>query len=63
MSTTIIKVAFILAMGLLFSFPLMWLMNYVLTPSAMLAVFGIAKMTFWKTFAFSILTGWLFRRN
>lgn len=59
----VIKLFIVMVLGLLFTFPTMWLLNYVVAPTALLAVFGIAKMTFWKTFAFGVITGLLFRRD
>ncbi len=53
---------FLLAIvGLAFGYPVKWLMNYLFTPGALLAVFGIAKMTFWKAFWFCCLCGMLIK--
>jgi hypothetical protein len=52
-------VALFVAVALLLNFPVMWLMNCVFAPSALMAVFGVAHMTFWKTFAFSAFLGLL----
>ena len=38
---------------LLFTFPIMWALNYVFTPAVLVALFGIPQMTFWKTFVFA----------
>ena len=53
------KLLIFVAIVLLFTFSLMWLMNYVFAPSFLLAVFGATQLTFWKTFAFSVVVGWL----
>jgi hypothetical protein len=59
----IIRIALIAAVALLFNYPLMWLMNYVFTPTVLTVLFGVAKMTFWRTYAFGMLTGLIFRRS
>jgi hypothetical protein len=56
-------IALIVGLALLFAFPLMWLINYVFTSSVLLALFGVPQITFWKTVALSITTGWLFKGN
>ena len=46
-------IAVIAGIVLLFTFPIMWAMNFVFTPAVLMALFGISKMTFWKTFVFA----------
>ena len=53
--------ALIAGIVLLFTFPLMWAINYVFTSSVLLALFGISKLTFWKTFVLAFLLGSLFK--
>lgn len=50
----------ILALALLFVFPIMWLWNWVITPEVTLVLFGIPKLTFWKTLGVSLLCSFLF---
>ena len=59
----VITLAFGVGFGLLFTYPIMWLINYIFTPYALLALFGAAKITFWKTFALSVLSSFLTRRS
>ena len=54
-------IALIVGLALLAAFPLMWMINYLVTPSVLVALFGISKLTFWKTVALSIVSGWLFK--
>jgi len=49
------------ALGLLLTYPLMWAINYTVAPAALLAVFGVAKLTFWKTYLFAGVCSWLFK--
>lgn len=49
----VILVAFSLLFGLLFTWPLMWCINYTFAPTLLLALFGVAKITYWKTFVLS----------
>lgn len=44
---------------LLFAFPLMFLLNYVLGPAVLTFLFG-GYLTFWKTYGFLILVKYLF---
>jgi len=46
-------IALIAGIVLLFTFPIMWAMNYVFTPALLVALFGIPQMTFWKMFVFA----------
>jgi hypothetical protein len=38
----------------------MWLVNYLVTPSALIAVFGLPALTFWKAFWLNFLCATLF---
>jgi hypothetical protein len=49
--------------ALLIGLPVMWMVNYLVAPSALFAVFGIYQLTFWKAFWLSILTGTFFYRG
>ena len=53
--------AFITGFALLFTFPVMWAINYIFAPSALLAIFGTSQIAFWKTFALAWTVGWLFQ--
>lgn len=45
----------------IFALPVMWLLNYVFAPSVLLAVFGVAKIGFWKALGVSTLSALLFK--
>ena len=45
--------------GVICTYPVMWLMNYTLAPSLLVALFGVGKMTLWRTLAFVLLVGLL----
>ena len=47
----------LVALGLLLGYPVMWMMNYLFAPGALMAVFGIPQMTFWKAFWFGVVVG------
>lgn len=53
--------ALLFVIGALCAFPLMWLTNYLFTPTLLLAVFGIAKLTFWKAFWLLFFAGFIFK--
>lgn len=46
--------------GLLFSWPVELLANYVFTPSTLIALFG-GPLTIWKAWGLNILCGFLFK--
>lgn len=54
-------IAFICAV--LMGYPTMWLVNYVLTPSVILSLFGTTQITFWKAFALNVLCSVLFQSS
>jgi hypothetical protein len=53
--------ACILGLGLLMAFPLMWALNYVFTSAVLMALFGVSKLTFWKTVILSWVIAFLFK--
>jgi len=53
--------ALIIGLALLLAFPLMWAINWLFAPAALVALFGVAKLTFWRTVVLSIVTSSLFR--
>jgi hypothetical protein len=54
-------IALIFVTALVFTYPVMWLMNYVFSSAFLLFVFGVAKLKFWHTYALSLVLGLLFR--
>ena len=50
-----------LGISLLMGFPTMWLVNYLICPAALVAIFGLTKITFWKAFWLNFLCGILFK--
>ena len=56
-------VALIFLTALVFTYPLMLLINYVFSSYFLALVFGVAKFTFWKTYALSITLGLLLNRG
>jgi len=56
-------IALIFVLALILNYPLMWAVNYLFASSFLLAVFGVAELTFWKTYVLSVVLGWLFNRG
>jgi NhaP-type Na+/H+ and K+/H+ antiporter len=56
-------VGFVLVIGLLIGYPVMWMVNYLFTPTALIAVFGVPKLSFWQAFTLSLLASTLFSRS
>jgi hypothetical protein len=54
-------IALMAGFALLLTYPTMWALNYVFTPAILLALFGMAKLTFWKTFVLSWIVSLLFK--
>lgn len=50
-------------LGLAFAFPVMWALNYVFASSVLIALFGVAKIGFWKAYVLSLLTAMLFKSH
>lgn len=48
-------------MGFLLAFPTKWLMNWLIAPDAMAAVFGVAKFDVWHAWGLNVLAGFLFK--
>lgn len=61
LATVIGVIALIAGIVLLFTFPIMWALNYVFTSAVLTAVFGVSKLTFWKTFVFAWVISTLFK--
>ena len=53
----IILLAFVVAISMLLAFPVMYLINYLFSEQLLMFVFGVAKITFWKTFFFNMFLG------
>ena len=56
-------IALIVLVSLLLVYPVMWGINYLFTSQVLLALFGVAKMTFWKTFVLELILGVLFKNT
>ena len=62
-ATFFFALAVALGIGLLFAFPVKWILNYVFTDGVRIALFGVAYVGFWKAYLLSILTAMLFKSN
>jgi hypothetical protein len=47
-------------LGFLLNYPTMLIVNYLFAPTFLLHVFGVAKLTFWRTYLLSVLAVWKF---
>jgi uncharacterized membrane protein (DUF485 family) len=61
--TFVLFLLFILFIGLLIGFPVKWMANYLFTSEALTAVFGVAKLTFWRAFWLAFLCSALFKSS
>lgn len=52
-------VILIVLISLILNYPLMLALNYVFAQSLLIAVFGVAKLTFWRTLVFSMVATFL----
>ena len=59
--TLILVVGLFFLISFLAAYPTMWLINYLITPSALAVVFGIPALTFWKAFWLNFLCSALFK--
>jgi hypothetical protein len=55
--------AVIAFLTLVFTYPLMWAINYLVAPHILAFLFGVAKMGFWKTYTLSFISSSLFARG
>ena len=53
--------AIVILIAVMLTLPVMWLTNYLFTPAVIYALFGVAKLTFWKALALSTLCSFLFK--
>lgn len=60
---TSMRLAIIAVFALLVGYPVKWLLNYVFTPQALLAAFGVAKVGFWRAYWLSWLCSILVKSN
>jgi hypothetical protein len=54
-------VGLVIVLSLLFAWPTLWVINYLVAPTALKAVFGISQLTFWKAFWLNFICGNLFK--
>jgi hypothetical protein len=59
--TLFLVVVLFAGFALLAAWPTMWMVNYLLSPSLLVSVFGIPALTFWKAFWLNFLTATLFK--
>jgi len=59
----VVSMILCLGIGLLLAFPLMWLWNYLVTTEVTKLLFGVDKLTFWRSLALLWLCGFLFKSS
>jgi hypothetical protein len=59
--TVVLAFVVIAVVAIIIAYPVMWLVNYLVTPSALIAVFGLPALTFWKAFWLNFLCATLFK--
>lgn len=50
-------IAVVTGLGLLFAFPVKWLINYLFTKTLLTAIFGVEQVSVWKAFWLNVLIG------
>ena len=50
-----------LLVAALIALPIMWLVNYLIVPKLIYAIFGVYKLNFWKALGIGLLSGSLFK--
>lgn len=56
-----IFVAVLVVLLLVFTFPLMWFINWLFSPALLLLIFGTVKLGFWQTLVLGAVTSALFK--
>jgi hypothetical protein len=54
-------VGLIIFLAVLFAFPTMWIVNCLFTPATLMALFGVAKLTFFKALMLNTICATLFQ--
>ena len=54
-------VVLILLLSLIFTYPLMLMINYAFASSFLMTIFGVAQLGFWRTFVVLTVTSWMFK--
>jgi len=58
-----LAVVLILVIGLVAAWPVMWIVNYLFAPSALLAVFGTPTLGYWKAYWLFFFFGLAFKSS
>ncbi len=48
-------------LSLLMAYPTMWVVNYLFAPPALMSVFWVSQMTFWKAFWLNFFCHYMFK--
>jgi hypothetical protein len=52
---------FVILVAALIALPIMWLVNWLIVPKLIYAIFGVYKLNFWKALGIGLLSGSLFK--
>jgi len=58
---TLLAVLLVLLVAALIALPIMWLVNWLIVPKLIYAIFGVYKLNFWKALGIGLLSGSLFK--
>ena len=61
LGVTVIAFLFVILIAALIAFPIMWLINWLIVPKLIYAIFGVYKLNFWKALGIGLLSGSLFK--
>lgn len=57
----LVGIGIILLVGLLTGYPIKWIVNWLFTPSFLLMIFGVTKISFWQAFWLYAICSSLFK--
>lgn len=60
-AVVLLIIGVIVLIGVLTAVPIMLLLNWLIAPTLLLVIFGVAKIGFWKALGIGLLCGCLFK--
>jgi len=59
----VVGAAMIAGLAIVMAYPTKWIVNYLVSPSALMMVFGAPVLTIWKAIALNFICGSLFKSS
>lgn len=63
LSAALLVIAVVVFVAFVTALPVMWIVNYLFTPTLLTSVFGTSQIGFWQAFWLAFLCGCLFKSS